>query len=285
MEFFNFSSQEKKKIQKALRFITQEELDIFSLPTDLPVIRTENFQSECEEFIDPERILGTENDRGVVIFPNNRTAKHKIILNKELIQGISYVYSLSKELIHLYNFLRFFKDHGHLYTFNQDKLIQTYYFEFLLWTKFQARKISTRTYLLMNWHETHGEESPKDGHYTFSGINIQTTPVLNRLEQLTKTTDSPALRENLWELFNDLASYLGELAFYQNQPAPSSIDEDYPVQILDQWLGEKNVLRMYGLLLSCQKYDDFTTIQQGLRACILNMEEHCKNCFEAMVTS
>ncbi len=285
MEFFNFSSQEKKTIQQALGFITGEELNMSSLPAELPVIKTENFTSECTEFIDPERTLGTENDHGVVIFPNNRTAKHKIILNKDLIQGVSYVYSLSKELIHLYNFHRFFEDHGHLYTFNQDKLIQTYYFEFLLWTKFQARKISTRTYLLMKWHETHGDEPPEGGRYSFSGINIHTQSVQTRLEQLTTAPDGNRMREILWDLFSDLAIYFGELAFYQNQPAPSSLDEKYPNQVLDEWLGEENTLRMYGLLLSCTKYTDFTGIQKDLRSCILQMEQHCKNRFEAVTAS
>lgn len=279
MEFFNFSDKEINTIKKALTFTSKKELDTSYIPNDLPVIKTENYLSECEQFLDPERTLGTENPSATVVFPNAKTATHKVLVNQEKIHGISYVHAITGELIHLCNFSQYFKDNGHLYTFSQEKMIERYYYEMLLWSIFQAKKISTRTFSLMLWHEKNGEDPPPDGRYQFEGISIDDHGLHRSLGELTAADSVPALREIFWVFLEELALYFGVLAFYQQEPEPSAVDENFPAEQLDTWFGLEHVLKLYGLLLRTPDYAAWQENRQAIRQCILLMEKQSKATF------
>lgn len=280
MEFINFSEKEISKIKKALNFISKEELNLAMVPPDLPISKSEDYLTDCEQFIDPERTIGTENSNAAVIFPNNRTSTHKLFLNSEMIKGISYIHSLTNELVVLGNFANFFKDNGHLYTFNPEKILERYYYEYLLWVKFHARKISTRTYTLMSWHEVNGEEPPENGCYRFEGLNISNNGVIRSLNALAACDNVPELRELYWDVLGELAQYFGELTFYQAEPAPQKVDENFPAELLERHLGLEKVLEMYELLQQTKSYDQWQETRNPLRRCIIAMEKQCKEAFK-----
>ncbi|PIE59300.1 MAG: hypothetical protein CSA32_04775 [Desulfobulbus propionicus] len=249
MEFHNFSKEEIAHFHKALACISPNELDTTRLPDNLAIVQTETYQADCDQFIDPERSIGTEDIDAAVIFPNNRTASPKILLNKEKIVDLSYIHTLSKQLVIVYNFHLFFCDYGHMYTFTQEKMIEKYYYEFLLWVKFQAKKISTRAYVIRMWHKINGEAPPPDNHYFFAGITVNKDALNRKLHNLEQSDHVAAARENVWDCLGALAAYLGELAFYQNTPDPGQVDEDFPGIEIFRWFGEENTLKLYDLLL------------------------------------
>ncbi|WP_394713357.1 hypothetical protein [Desulfogranum marinum] len=109
MEFINFSEQESKNIEKGLGFTSKSEINPSLIPSDLPVTKTDHYLQDCEEFLDPERTIGTENPYATVVFPNNRTSTHKLFVNQDRIKGISYIHCITNELVHLSNFIQFFK--------------------------------------------------------------------------------------------------------------------------------------------------------------------------------
>ncbi|WP_028584344.1 hypothetical protein [Desulfogranum mediterraneum] len=280
MEFLNFSEAEIETTRKALAFISKDELDLAVIPSDLPVIKTENYLTECEQFLDPERTIGTENLWATIVFPNSRTSRHKLLVNKEKITGLGYVHSLTNELVHLSNFSKFFKDNGHLYTFNQEKMLERHYHEFLLWAKFQAKRISIRTYTLMMWHQANGDAPPADGRYQFSEITLSNHGVERCLQELAACDNVAALRDGYWDLLGVLALYLGELGFYQKEAEPSRIDDQFPAEALDRWLGLENVLGFYRVLQKTPHYGLWPENKRALRRLIITMESHCKEAFK-----
>ena len=280
MEFVNFSEQEIKKIEMGLRFTSKIELNPSLIPSDLPVIKTDQYLKDCEEFLDPERTIGTENPNATVVFPNNRTSTHKLFVNQDRIKGISYIHCITNELIHLCNFVQFFKDNGHLYTFTQEKMLERYYHEFLLWSKFQAKKISTRAYTLMMWHEVNGNEPPVDGRYQFEGVSIGDHGVHRCLQELATCDAVPAVRDLYWTLIGELTLYFGSLAFYQQDAQPDQVDELFPAKQLEKWLGLENVLHFYKVLLSTSDYQTWQKQNKVLRKCVLQMENHCNRAFK-----
>ncbi len=276
MEFINFSSTERQHIEKALGFITKTECDTTLFPADLPIIKTENYLQDCEKLLDPERTIGTESPYATVIFPNNRTSTHKVLVNGSKFDGLAYVFSITTELIHLHNFMLFFKDNGHLYTFTQEKMVERNFHEFLLWSKFQAKKISTRTFLLTKWHEVNGEAPPAGGQYQFEGISIDNTALLRCLDEVTTSDNVTDMRELFWFFIGELALYFGSLSFYQQEPQPELLDSAFPVETLDKWVGMETLLQFYTLLLSCSSYQEWLKVKQELRTCVLAMEKQCK---------
>lgn len=279
MDYINFTTVETDKMEKALRFVTRSECDSTLFPHDLPVIKTDTYLQDCEKLLDPERTIGTESPYATVVFPNNRTSSHKVLVNGSKFNDLSYVYSVTNELIHLYNFMRFFQDNGHLYTFTQEKMVERNFHEFLLWSKFQAKKISTRTFLLMKWHEAHGDAPPEDGRYQFEGISVDNKSLLSCLDELIHADNVTNVREFLWILIGELALYFGNLAFYQQEPKPEELDGDFPAQTLDAWLGLDTVLHFYHVLLGCDSYEKWLEIKMDLRRCIISMEKQCKQTF------
>jgi|GEM_PF-1225737 len=279
MDFINFTTVETDTMEKALRFVTRAECDPGLFPPDLPVIKTDTYLQDCEKLLDPERTIGTESPYATVVFPNNRTSTHKVLVNGSKFDGLSYVYSVTNELIHLFNFIRFFKDNGHLYTFTQEKMVERNFHEFLLWSKFQAKRISTRTFLLMKWHEAHGDAPPEDGRYQFEGIAVDNQRLLSCLEELTSADNVTSLREFLWIFTGELALYFGNLAFYQQEPKPQALDDAFPAQLLDRWLGLDTVLKFYQTLLGCDSYEKWLEIKKDLRRSIIAMEKQCKQTF------
>lgn len=280
MEFINFSEQESKNIEKGLGFTSKSEINPSLIPSDLPVTKTDHYLQDCEEFLDPERTIGTENPYATVVFPNNRTSTHKLFVNQDRIKGISYIHCITNELVHLSNFIQFFKDNGHLYTFNQEKMLARYYHEFLLWSKFQAKKISTRTYTLMMWHEVNGDDPPTDGRYQFEGISIGDHGVHRCLQEIAVCDAVPAIRDLYWTLVGELALYFGSLAFYQQEAHPDQVDEQFPAEQLDKWVGLENVLNFYQLLLSTPDYQTWQEQNKAIRKCVLQMENHCNKTFK-----
>ncbi len=276
MEFINFSETEISKINKALSFIAKQELNPSIIPTDLPVTQTDSFLNDCEQFLDPERTIGTENMFATLVFPNNRTSTHKLFLNKAKINGLSYIHSLTGELVNLNNFCYFFKENGHMYTFTPEKMMERYYHEFLLWSKFLAAKVSTRVYMLMMWHEVNGDAPPADGKYQFEEITLGGHNVGVCLDNLEKLEKIEEVRDMYWDLLVELSIYFGMLSFYQKEADPTNIDPTFPADSLDKWLGMDDVLRLYQLMQNVGNYTQWAEHSNEVRKCVIRMEQHCK---------
>ena len=279
MEMFNFSAAETGRINQALTFIHKKEVDIDLLSLSLLIIKTENFFDECEQLAPYYSTLGLENTNARLVFNAAKGGVHKILVNKEAISHLSYVHTLVTELVHLSHLLRYNADHGNVYRFTSEQGIAHYYYEFLLWTKFQAMKISTRAHALVSWHEVNGEQPPPGGRYQFGEVNLHSEGVAASLEQLQGCGAIAAWREGFWEFLEALANYFGRLAFYQQGARPQELDETFPAEAVDRMIGLENCLAFYAALQQAKDYEGWQGQKQNIRRIIVAMQEHGKGLY------
>jgi hypothetical protein len=279
MELFNFSADESKRIHRAMTFIAKRELDFDPLSVRTLVVNTDNFEDACQEVARYYPALGLESGNARLVFNSARDGFHKILVNKAAIEGLSYIYTLVTEFVHLGNLSRYNADHGNIYRLEAEKAIADHYYEFLLWSKFQAMKIATRVHALMAWHEVNGEAQPEDGRYQFAQADFPGEMLGATLQALRQTETLAAWREGFWYLLEELVHYFGQLAFYQQEPQPAELDEHFPAELIDDMVGLDNVLAFYGTLLRSGDYPAWLTEKSTLRRCIVVMQEKGKEQF------
>ena len=185
------------------------------------------------------------------------------------------------DLVHLNNLRRYTADHGNVYRFTQEQAIAQAWYEFLVWTRFQAMRIATRAHALVSWHEVNGEQPPADGCYRFARVDLTSPGLTASLEQLRRAEDLAAWRAGLWDLLQELALYFGRLAFYQRDARPGELDEAFPEQVLEETVGLDNVLSLYRLLLQAGSYDQWSGQWDALRGTVLAMQEHGRRRYAA----
>lgn len=276
MEWFNFAAAEVQRIKQALTFIQKNEVDINLLPPNIVIVKTENYFDECEQLAPYYSNLGLEHVQARLVFNPSPDGNQKILVNKEQISGLSYVPTIVTELVHLANLLRYNRDCGNIYRFTSEQGIQHYYYEFLLWTKFQAMKISTRAYALLSWHEINGAAPPKDGCYQFAHVELTSKGLLAGLEHLQQTQEIAVWREGFWDVLEELAFYFGRLAFYQQTAQPLAVDDKFPEAAIEEAIGIGPCLAFYKGMLQTKDYAGWLENRQGLRKTIIAMEDHGK---------
>jgi len=276
MELFNFSANETKRINRALTFIGSREVDLNRLSARTLIVKTENFEDECQQVARYYPGLGLESGNARLVFNTVRDGGHKILLNKAAIAGLSYIHALVTELVHLGNLSSYNADHGNVYRLEPEQAIAQHYYEFLLWSHFQAMRIATRAHALVAWHEVNGEAPPKDGCYQFAQVAFPGEGVTAALRGAEQAKTIAAWRQGLWELLEELAWYFGRLAFYQQEPRPADLDERFPEALIEATVGVDNVLDLYAALLRARDYPAWQTEKQTIRQAIVAMQERGK---------
>ncbi len=227
MQLDNFTSRETALLTRALAFARPAELDP-AVTAAVRVVKTDNFADECDQVALYYAPLGLETPASRPVFDSGRNPGHRILLNKAAISGLSFLHTLVGDLIHLNNLRRYSADHGNVYRFTQEQAIAHAWYEFLLWSRFQALRIATRAHALVSWHEVNGEQPPADGRYRFALVDLASPGLTACLEQLRRAEDLAAWRAGLWDLLQELALYFGRLAFYQRDPWPAELDGAFP---------------------------------------------------------
>ena len=280
MEMFNFSAGETARFHRALAFIHRQELDLELAGANTLIIKTENFTDECDQLAPYFSGLGLENTNGRLVFNPGKSGGHKILVNKAAVSGLSYIHTLVTELVHLANLIPYNADCGNIYRFTQEQAIGHSYYEFLLWTKFQAMRIATRAHGLASWHERHGEAPPEDGCYRFAAVNCHSDRVVAALEGLQAAEDIAVWRQGLWDLLEELAFYFGRLAFYQEEARPGELDAHFPAAALEAMVGLDHCLVLYATLQQTRTYGQWQQRQGQVRRAVVAMQEHGKGLFE-----
>ena len=284
MEMFNFSSAESNRINRALGFIGTKEVELKALLARTLLIKTENYADECEQLDAYFARLGLEDNTARLAFNTSADGTHKILVNKEAIFDLSYVYSVVSQIVHLGNLDQYNREYGNIYRMEADQAIANYYYEFLLWSRFQAMKIATRAHALISWHEVNGEEPPEGGKYQFSQVGFPVEPVGECLYQLVQARDIAAWREGFWELLGEMTTYFGRLAFYQQEPNPAAIDDRFPAEPLDEMVGLENTLLLYGALQVARDYTSWKEMRENIRRSVVAMQDFGKQKFEQQVS-
>ncbi|MDD2466760.1 MAG: hypothetical protein PHI97_22405 [Desulfobulbus sp.] len=282
MELLNFSSAETRRINRALGFISSKEVDLEPLLARTLIVKTEHYADECEQLAPYFAPLGLEDGSAHLVFNSAKDGMHKILLNKETISGLSSVYSIIAQVVHLGNLRNFSREHGNIYRLDAAQAIANHYYEFLLWTRFQAMKIATRAHALLSWHEVNGEEPPQDGRYQFSQVGFPVEPVGESLYQLVQAGDVAAWREGFWGLLEELANYFGRLAFYQQTANPSEVDERFPADAIGKTVGLENCLMFYASLQAARDYKGWTDMRAHMRKAVVAMQDLGKARFDKL---
>lgn len=279
MEMFNFSAAETGSFKKALTFITSKEVDVDASLANTLIVKTENFFDECDQLAPYYSCLGLENTSARLVFNPVKGGSHKILVNKAAIIGLSYIHTLVTELVHLGHLRSYNAQCGNVYRFTQEQGIAHHYYEFLLWTKFQAMKISTRSHALISWHAVNGEQPPEQGCYQFAEVNFYSDRLAAGLGPLQEAGDIAAWREGFWDLLAELACYFGRLAFYQPAARPQEVDAGFPATAIEAMIGLDNVLAFAATLQQATDYGQWQAQKKNVRTVIVAMQEHGKALF------
>lgn len=273
MELFNFSAGESKRIHRALTFIGRQEVDLGGFSDRTLVVKTENFEDACDEAARYFPELGLESVSARLVFNAAKEGSHKILVNKDAISGLSYIHTLIAEVVHLGNLSRFAADHGNIYRLEPEQAMAQYFYEFLLWTRFQAMKIACRAHALMAWHEVNGEEPPPDGRYQFAQVSFPGEGIRAALTVAEQAGNIASWREGLWGMLAELILAFGRLAFYQQEPRPLDLDEHFPADRIESLVGMDNCLAFYAALLRARSYPAWLAEKQAIRQAIVAMQE------------
>lgn len=281
MEFFNFSAAETGRINRAFGFIGRHDIDLGRFSGRTLVVKTENFDDECRQLAQYYPLLGLENAAARLVFETTDSGSHKILLNKAAISELSYIHTLVVQLVHLDHLLHYRAEFGNVYRLEAEQAIAHHYYEFLLWSTFQAARIATRVHALMAWHEANGEAPPADGCYRFAEVVVQNEGVMGTLASLQQAPTLSAWREGFWQFLHALVTYFGQLAFYQQKPEPAELDPGFPEQSLEAMVGLATCLDFYASLLRASSYSDWQAEKHSLRRLIVAMQEQGAKRFAA----
>jgi hypothetical protein len=280
MEMFNFSAGETSRINRALGFIGRQEVDLDRLTARTLVVKTENFDDECEQLAPYFAGLGLENSNARLVFNTAKDGGHKILINKAAITGLSYVHALVTELVHLANLSRYSAEHGNVYRLEPEQAIADHYYEFLLWTKFQAMRIATRAHALVSWHEVNGEAPPQGNRYQFAEVTFPGEGIKAALQRVEQAGTIAVWREGLWDLLEEMAFYLGRLAFYQQEARPGDLDACFPAVPIEETVGLVNCLSFYAALQAARNYPGWLAEKHTIRKAIVGMQEQGRQRYE-----
>lgn len=274
MELCNFSSEETQHLNRAIRFIGGREVDLQPLLARTLIVKTEHFIEDCKALTAYYPELGLEDGAARLVFNVGPDGQHKILVNKTAVIDLSYIHALATQLVHLGNLNSYNSEHGNVYRLSADQAIADFYYEFLLWTRFQAMKIATRAHALVSWHALNGEAPPADGRYRFAQVAFAVEPVLACLSALEEAAKIDIWRDGFWALLLELTTYLGCLGFYQQSAQPTEVDERFPVAAIDQQLGLENCLKFYAILQASGDYTNWKQMRGYLRQSVVAMQEH-----------
>ena len=279
MNLINFTGTEIACWKRFAAFIRPEEAAVNRLGARTTVVKTSQFEEECRRLAAYYPAIGLEHGNARVFFDASREGRHRILLNADVVSGLSWLHALVHELVLLHNLDRFNQDVGNIYRLTQESALSHYYYEFLLWSKYQAMNIATRVHALAAWHASNGEAPPPDGCYQFTRVNFQSGEVQSGLNTLQTAATLADWREQLWEVVAALAMYFGQTAFFQPGANPSEADPGFPAGLMTQQLGSHG-LAFYALLQRCSDYDQWQEQQAGIRQVVLAMQAHGQGFFE-----
>lgn len=274
MELCNFSSEETQHLNRAIRFIGGREVDLQPLLARTLIVKTEHFIEDCKALTAYYPELGLEDGAARLVFNVGPDGQHKILVNKAAVIDLSYIHALATQMVHLGNLNSYNSEHGNIYRLSADQAIADFYYEFLLWTRFQAMKIATRAHALVSWHAVNGEAPPVDGCYQFAQVSFAVAPLRDCLHGLGQEEKIGAWREGFWLLLLELTTYLGHLSFFQQTPHPAEVDDQFPALAIEQQIGLENCLRFYALLQTSGDYATWKEMRSHLRQIVVTMQEH-----------
>ena len=279
MELCNFSSEETQHLNRAIRFIGGREVDLQPLLARTLIVKTEHFIEDCKALTAYYPELGLEDGAARLVFNVGPDGQHKILVNKTAVIDLSYIHALATQLVHLGNLNSYNSEYGNIYRLSADQAIADFYYEFLLWTRFQAMKIATRAHALVSWHAVNGEAPPVDGCYQFAQVSFAVAPLNAALEQLAGADTMAVWREAFWNFLEELTGYVGQLAFYQQSANPGELDEQFPAELIEREIGLENCLLFYAALQAAGDYPAWKEMRANLRRTVVAMQEHGKQRF------
>lgn len=269
----NCTSSGQARIQQAIGFITKSDTPLVLDYLAIEIVQSDNFEQECEQLAAYFPPLGLESLQSRLVFNPTKGGTHTVLINQAAISGLAAVHAVVTQLIHLANLLQYSVDHGNVYRYDQERSVASYYYEFLLWSKFQAMKIATRCHALTNWHAINGDAPPADGCYRFTQGPIPIDGVRAALHHLAGTSDTAAWRNGLWDLLEELSYYFGMLAFYQPHNLGKRIDEGLIGNQLVEVVGSGPCNEFAAALDRAGNYDGFLREKQRIREAVLIMQE------------
>lgn len=279
MELINFTDGEIALCKRFVAYIRPQEAAVNRLGARTQVVKTEHFEDECRRLAAYYPAIGLEHGNARFFFDASKEGRHRILLNATALSGLSWLYALVHELVHLHNLERYNQDVGNVYRLTQESALTQYYYEFLLWSKFQAMTIATRVHALAAWHDKNGEAPPPGGCYQFAQVSFQATDVEHSLNVLQGATTLALWREQLWEVLADLALYLGKIAFFQPGADPAQVDPAFPDHLAQGQLGP-HVLTYASMLQQCADYDHWQEQKAAIRQIILAMQTHGQDLYQ-----
>lgn len=273
MELINFSDAEITLCKRFVAYVRPQEAAINRLGARTTVMKTQQFEDECTRLAAYYPAIGLEHGNARVFFDASKEGCHRILLNAESLSGVSWLHALVHELVHLHNLDRYNQVVGNVYRLTQESALSQYYYEFLLWSKFQAMTIATRVHALAAWHATNGPAAPADGCYQFAQVSFQVEEVHHSLNSLESAATLSEWREYLWGVLEGLAMYFGKIHFFQPGATPSAVDPAFPGELMEKQLGTSGS-DFYAVLQHCADYDQWQEQRSALRQVVMAMQEH-----------
>ena len=276
MKTINIAESETESLKKSLAFLRPHEADLGQIRTNTTIEKSMSFEEECERLSQYYAPLGIEHRSARLVFHPAGAGKHRILINAQVVTGSSWMFLVITELIHLANLIQYNADHGNVYRFTAETAIDQYYYEFLLWTKFQAMKIATRCHACSAWHELNGNAPPDNGCYQFTEVTFRSEAVRAGLRALQQSEGMASWREELWNVLEELALYFGRMALYQTSSLPQDLDDTFPGGSLSQLVGLDNCVQLYAALGRAVDYESWLVQKKEIRQAIVAMQEHGK---------
>ncbi|MGA2362981.1 MAG: hypothetical protein ABSG73_11045 [Candidatus Aminicenantales bacterium] len=199
---------------------------------------------------------------GVLVPSASENPSFTILISEQQFADLQYVHTLAHELVHLYDYSRFFKENGNLNLRGREEQEKAHYSEFCFWAEFHAKRVGTWFQCFYSWYGEHGLETPPDGRCSFS-IDWQTKSVQEALDRFTAGRTSALANDLLWDLVLALVCYYGRLSLDEATGWDSIPDPAFPKEGLVAALGEP-VLDLFTLLKRMRFYEEAVPLLPSL---------------------
>jgi hypothetical protein len=228
-EFFN---------QNQIKLLAEKHLKII-IPEDFNSTYYDYSNSTIQNYINEN---GFPEHHGIFIPPSDKDATDYVLIIKEFV--LSDIYEAYKtlyhEFTHFIDYTNYFNKNGNIYIADNDKKIENFYFEFYIWTEFNAKRIGlTRL----------KEELDKIG----GTIDLAQTAI-NFQNDIVK---SPSELESYY----GLSHFLARIAVFESLGLSS-------IEFPSNWLSilfETDILKLYNKLKTIRTFKDFDKNKELLR--------------------
>ena len=214
----------------------------------LNIFITKNIKEKIYKYAEKEDLEyyeknGFQEPKGNVTLPKIEKPRDYVIIFKESIfTDFDFYSTVTHEITHIIDYNNYSFRYGNIYLFNEHLKRQNYYYEFYLWTEFNAKKKGIyRLQEELNRHQY--------------GINLKKT-TKDFIENVENQNNK---LEKLYELMH----FLARISVYDNGEITSD-EEIYPISFLKHNFG-KNVTLLYSLMKEIETFDNFENEKSIMR--------------------